>query len=122
MKRLFFYLVVATASFSTACSKGQMNSNPRPTFVEDGFERAITSFAGNNATDCGRAKTEISGATECVFRAFHEKHAFRVRYDFPGKDSDLAEGLAGNSEGVVRWFSFDGDPYGGDVANTTTSQ
>jgi hypothetical protein len=67
-----------------------------------------------DSVDCGRVRigSDPEPATRCALAAFHHRHAFRVRYDMQGIDSDVAVGFAGTTGGSVTVLPFDGDPAG----------
>ncbi len=72
------------------------------------LDHALQKQAGSGAKNCGRVciNADSEAASECVLRQFRNRHSFYVRYDLWGVDSEVALGLAGNSDHVVA-FSFD---------------
>lgn len=63
---------------------------------------------GIASKNCGhvRANGKAEAASQCVLQRFRNHQAFLVRYGLLGVDSEVALGLAGNSEGVTA-FVFD---------------
>lgn len=93
----------------------QVNSvdKPAPSFVMDNRLRELASV---DAVDCDRVRIrkDPAKATECVLQHFQGHQRFFVRYDIPGIDSEVAIGLASNSQHVytVLFDSFGISPEG----------
>ena len=54
--------------------------------------------------------------------AYQAKQAFTVRYNLPGIDPTVAEGLASNWQGEVRAYVYDSDPSGGSHAGARVDE
>ncbi len=76
---------------------------------------AMRGYAGIGSLDCGvvSVREAQAAANRCVDAAYQAKRAFTVRYNLPGIDSAIAEGLASNGQGEVRAYHYDSDPSGG---------
>lgn len=102
----------------SALSTNQQDNFTSPLSAPDILEATMRSHAGANPLNCG--VVPIDGASEtanqCVDRAYQTKQAFIVVYYLQGIDSVVARGLAGNGQGAVRAYTYDGDPSGGSNA------
>jgi hypothetical protein len=80
----------------------------------DSLERQARRLGGPVAIDCGRVAVygNPKTANECCLKALRENHAFRVRYDLRGMDSDVSVGMVYTPGGKLYILTFDGDPQG----------
>ncbi len=88
---LVLSLYMLMSELIAACAMTQL-------LVSDALTTAMHSYAGTDSINCGVVPSGWSGeaANHCVDAAYHAKQAFTVRYNLPGIDSQLAEGLASN--------------------------
>jgi hypothetical protein len=72
------------------------------------LDDALRKVADPDAVNCGHVHVLESSkqASSCVLEEFRRGHAFFVRYDLPGVDSEVAAGLAGNSNHLSE-FEYD---------------
>jgi hypothetical protein len=73
------------------------------------LDRRLQSIAGPGAHNCGhvRVNENPTNATACALVAFKHRRPFYVRYDESGIDSEVADGIAGDSTGKVYSVGFD---------------
>lgn len=87
--------------------------------TEKDFEKAVASWAGQGARDCGKGLLEHAGravALQCAQDALREGRAFFVIVQVQGIDSRLYQGLSSRGTRDSRLFWFDSDIGGGGSA------
>lgn len=101
------------ALFCFLCSSPLLAQTSDTSVVMDQRMRTI---AGDNALNCGRVRiieaTDV--ALKCARKAIGGRHPFLVRFDYAGMDSDLSDGLTGDSSGDVYLVRFDSLGWGGE--------
>jgi hypothetical protein len=72
-------------------------------------QRHLSDIAGKEAADCGHVGLHQSpgAANDCAIAAWKIHHAFFVRYDVQGLDSELVVGLASGNSGDVFSVKYD---------------
>jgi hypothetical protein len=73
------------------------------------LDRRLQRIAGPGAHNCGhvRVNENPTNATACALVALKHRRPFYVRYDESGIDSEVADGIAGDSTGDVYSVGFD---------------
>ncbi len=81
----------------------------------DLLEKRSLQLAGPNAVDCGTVavRGDPKKANNCVLRANKAGKPFRVRYQFMGADSYVADALVRLPDGTLQTLSYDSDATGG---------
>lgn len=77
------------------------------------LERESRSVIGTAALDCGRVplKGSASGVNNCITRMRDEKRAFMGRWELPGIDAVVEEGLLGTADGRLYHFQYLEGPF-----------
>lgn len=81
------------------------------------LEGEIERQCGAEARDCGRAAEGEPSAARvdaCVVDALNGSGAFFAIYDRAGTDSEVAQAICRDADGVVLRLDWDSDPSGGD--------
>jgi hypothetical protein len=80
------------------------------------MDQRMRTIAGDSALNCGRVRIDgaIGPALVCARKAIARKQSFLVRFDHPGMDSDLSDGLAGDASGNAFLIRFDSLGWGGE--------
>lgn len=101
----------------SACTLSQLT-------ISDALATAMHGYAGADSINCGvvSVREEQEAANRCVDAAYQAKQSFIVRYNLPGIDSTVAEGLAGNRQGEIRAYAYDSDPSGGSHAGARVNE
>lgn len=84
--------------------------------AECSLEEEVQQRCGADARDCGRADDEgsRSAVDTCVVEALNGTGPFFAIYERAGTDSETAQAICRDGDGVVLRLDWDSDPSGGD--------